>query len=205
MALLHGLAHLQVWGALLSCAPNAFAVLSHSCRLSTKPHHLPRPFILPWGLNRCHLLPSETAEAPRHLFIRGPSAHPKGSLMDPLPLENEVSFYLFEFLIHLLPSYGNHLLHFLKVITLHTVSDYPFCSFSAACKETLCFQSCKKIPGNSLAVQWLGPHAFTAGDRPNPRLENLRDHVPHGAAGKKNSKRQRKISFPHAEGELPYP
>ena len=100
-ALSHGLAQLQVWGAHLSCAPNAFAVLSHSCRLSTKPHCPHRPLILPWGLNRCHLLPSETVEAPRHLFIRGPSAHPKGSLMDPLPLENEVSFYLFKFLIHL--------------------------------------------------------------------------------------------------------
>lgn len=130
----------------------------------------------------------------------------KDSLVDPLPLENKVSFYLFEFLIHLLPSYRNHLLQFLKVITLHTISDSPFGIFSAACKETLCFQSLKKNPGTSLAAQWLGPHAFTAGARPNPRLGNLRSRVPRNAAkGKKNSKRQRKISSPQAEGELPYP
>ena len=128
------------FGVPISAVPRMPLQSSPIPALSTKPHRPHRPLILPWGLNRCHLLPSETAEAPRHPFIRGPSAHPKGSLMDPLPLENEVSFYLFELLIHLLPSYGNHLLQFLKVITLHTVSDSPFCSFSAY-KETLCFQS----------------------------------------------------------------
>lgn len=109
----------------------------------------------------------------------------KDSLVDPLPLENKVSFYLFEFLIHLLPSYRNHLLQFLKVITLHTISDSPFGIFSAACKETLCFQSLKKNPGISLAAQWLGPHTFTAGARPNPRLGNLRSRVPRNAAREK--------------------
>ena len=41
------------------------------------------------------------------------------------------------------------------------------------------------IPGNSLAVQWLGLSAFTAGAQVQSLMGELRSRKPHGVAKKK--------------------